>query len=46
MILSLIKYFNGGLTYEYLENITIDELIKKHENAVKISEIEKREAGK
>ena len=44
MILSLIKYFNGGLTYEYLANAPIYELLEKHESATRINEIEKREA--
>jgi len=43
MILSLIKYFNGGLNYEYLVNAPIYELLEKFENAKKINEMEKRE---
>jgi len=42
MILSVVKYFNGGLSYEYLANAPIYELIEKHDIATKIHEVEKR----
>lgn len=46
MILSLVKYFKGGVSYDYLANAPIPEVLKKHEHAVKLNQIEKREMGK
>ena len=45
MILSLVKYFNGGIDYEYLVNVPIYELLEKHETATRINAIEKRESN-
>lgn len=46
MILNLVKYFNGGLDYEYLSQLPIYDVIEKHKNATKINQIEKREMNK
>ena len=43
MVGNLCRFFKGGFSFEYANNLTIPELIEINNSAQKISQIEERE---
>jgi len=39
----LCRFFKGGITFEYIDNLPIPDIINLNNTAVKISEKEKKE---
>jgi hypothetical protein len=41
-----VKYFGGGVTMEYLENLSIPEFLELNDETIKIAEQEKKKYDK
>lgn len=46
MILSIVRFFNGGVSFEYLENVPLPRILSFNKIGEKIAKIEEREINR